>query len=86
MKLTAAVNEHAMEIGEEIGGAGHGIPYHAMMSPGGQVLISSEGPLGNIGMPTSVEGIRHFEKMMKAVANRMTEGEIASLIDSLREP
>ena len=50
------------------------------------ILISSEGPLGNIGMPTSIEGIRHFEKMIEAVANRMTEDEIAALIDALKEP
>ncbi|MDA1230664.1 MAG: hypothetical protein O2856_07815 [Planctomycetota bacterium] len=54
-----------------------------MSAPDGKVLISSIGPLGNIGYPGSVVGIRHFEKMLKTVQKMMTEEEVAELIESL---
>lgn len=86
VKLTSGLDRDADEIFEEIGGAaGDGIPFHSMMSPEGEVLISSKGPLGNIGMPSEIEGQRHFQAMLEAARRRMTAEEIDGLIDSLRE-
>ncbi len=61
----------------------HGIPWHAITEPDGTVLTTSDGPLGNIGMPSSVEGIRHFRRMLQSTARRMSTGDIDKLIESL---
>lgn len=60
-----------------------GIPFHAILEPDGMSLVTSEGPLGNIGMPSSVEGIRHLRKMLETTARNLTGEEIERLIASL---
>lgn len=85
VELTAKIDLQADEINDELGGSAHGIPFHAMMSPEGEVIVSSKGPLGNIGMPGSIEGIRHFRTMLEAVRQRMTPVELGALVDSLTE-
>jgi hypothetical protein len=85
VKVTAGLDEHANDIKDEIGGADYGIPFHVMLSPTGKVMITSAGPLGNIGMPSSVEGIRHFRSMLEEAKQAMTTNEIDSLIESFSE-
>ena len=60
-----------------------GIPWHAITEPDGTVLVTSEGPLGNIGMPGSVEGIRHLRHMLNLTARNLTPGEVDALAESL---
>lgn len=60
-----------------------GIPYHAIVEPDGKVLITSKGPLGNIGMPSEVEDIRHLKQMLEQTAQRLSAAEIAALEESL---
>jgi hypothetical protein len=45
--------------------------------------MTSDGPLGNIGLPSSLEGRRHFHKMLTETANRLTVEEIDGLMESL---
>jgi hypothetical protein len=61
----------------------HGIPWHVITEPDGTILVTSEGPLGNIGMPGSIEGIRHFRGMLEQTCRRMSSKEIDELIESL---
>src|SRR5258708_37290792 len=45
-----------------------GIPWTAITDAEGKILISSNGPLGNIGFPAGgVEGVRYFRKDRKSV-------------------
>jgi hypothetical protein len=84
VELTAGLDTDANEIGNEIGGAGEGVPFHAMLSADGQVLVSSKGPQGNIGMPDSTDS-RHFRMMLEAARRNMTLAEVDKLIESLKE-
>ena len=83
VKVMGGLEEHAIEIGDEIGGAEHGIPWSVIAEPDGTILTTSEGPLGNIGMPSSIEGVRHFRHMLESTAQSLTAAEIDALIDSL---
>ncbi len=60
-----------------------GIPFHAILEPDGKVLITSTGPLGNIGMPGDVEGIRHLRKMLEQTAENLSAEDIDALVRSL---
>lgn len=85
VKLTHGLDTYANEIREQIGGGGQELPFHAMLSPAGETLLSSEGPLGNIFTLGSLEGARHFRTMLEAAKRNMTPAEIDELIDSLNE-
>lgn len=74
---------NSTEVAEALGGAEHGIPWHVITEPNGKILITSESPLGNIGMPGGVEGARHFRKMLEQTARRLTREDIDGLIQSL---
>ena len=60
-----------------------GIPWYAITEPDGKVLVTSDGPLGNIGMPGSIEDLRHFRQILDQTAQRMTPDEKEALIKSL---
>jgi hypothetical protein len=77
---------HADSILTEIGGAyDRGIPWFAITEPDGKILVTCEGPLGNIGMPGGVEGLRHFRKMLERTTRRISAEEIDKLIQSLHK-
>jgi hypothetical protein len=60
-------------------------PWHAFTDPDGKVLATSEGPLGNLGFPSGVEGLRHFRRMLDRSARRLTPDELGGLINSLSQ-
>lgn len=62
---------------------GDGIPWFAITEPDGAVLTHSRGPLGNIGFPSSLEGIRHFRRMIEQTARTLTPDEVERLVKSL---
>jgi hypothetical protein len=85
LKVMGGLDEHAADVTKELPGAANsGIPFHAITEPDGKVLITSTGPLGNIGMPLGeVEGVRHLRKMLEQTATWITPEEIAALEKSL---
>jgi hypothetical protein len=85
VKLTHGLDTYANEIREQIGGGGQELPFHAMLSPDGRTLLNSDGPLGNIFMLASTEGVRHFRTMLEAAKRNLTSAEIDELVDSLNE-
>jgi Thioredoxin-like len=83
-KVMDGLDEHADEVIAELHEArGDGIPWHAITEPDGTILTTSHGPLGNIGFPGSVEGIRHFGQMLDRTARKLTPAELDGLISSL---
>lgn len=62
---------------------GEGIPWYAITEPDGTIVATSHGPLGNIGFPSTFEGLRHFRRMLERSARRLTTAEIDGLIESL---
>ena len=61
-----------------LGNKHFGIPYHQILDSDGNLVISSDGPLGNIGHPSSFEGINHLKKMIGS-----HDGFNADQVDSL---
>ena len=60
-----------------------GIPWFVMLDADGKPLITSDGPDGNIGFPSDAAGVAHFEKMVRATAEKLTDREIQSLLKAL---
>ncbi|HVU86098.1 MAG TPA: thioredoxin family protein [Pirellulales bacterium] len=60
-----------------------GIPWMVILDADGKRLITSTGPNGNIGHPSSPEGREHFAKMLRSTARHMSEQEIKTLLDAL---
>jgi hypothetical protein len=83
VKLMAGIDTY---VDEAISGLpikeGDGIPWFAFTEPDGAVLAISRGPLGNVGFPDSVEGLRHFRGMLDRSVRRMTSDELDGLIKS----
>lgn len=61
----------------------HGIPFHAIFNPDGAVLITSEGPLGNVGYPSGIEDHRHLRKMLMETRGKLTEQQIDEIVKTL---
>ena len=51
-------------------GEQHGIPFHAIFDPDGELLMDSAGPLGNIGHPSGFEGKKQLRKMLLETRQR----------------
>ena len=84
VKIIGGVDKNSEAVDPLLPGSkSSGIPYHAIMEPDGKVLITSKGPLGNIGMPSEVEDIRHLKRMLEQTAKRLSAAEIAALEESL---
>jgi hypothetical protein len=63
-----------------------GTPWFAIAEPDLKVLATSQGPLGNIGFPTSFEEKRHLKRMITGTARHLTAVECDRLIESLPKP
>jgi hypothetical protein len=85
VKAMGAIDDNVEKAVEGLPRKEFGIPWHAITEPDGTVLVTSEGPLGNIGMPSSVEGIRHLRHMLQTTARKLTADEIDALAQSLSQ-
>jgi hypothetical protein len=84
VKIIGGVDKNSEAVNPLLPGSkSSGIPYHAITEPDGKVLITSKGPLGNIGMQSEVEDIRHLKRMLEQTAKRLSSAEIAALEESL---
>ena len=84
VKVMDGVDEHVGEVIAELPWIPQdGIPWFAISEPDGTVLATSEGPLGNIGFPDSVEGIRHFRRTLDRTVRRLKSDEVDILVRSL---
>jgi hypothetical protein len=66
-------------------GKHHGVPFHAIFDPGGDLLIDSAGPLGNIGYPSDFEGKKQLRKMLLTTRHILTDAQIDQLIASIED-
>lgn len=60
-----------------------GIPFVAILDGDGQLIVDSNGPLGNIGFPSTFDDIRYFRQMIEKSTDRITKDEIDRLVQSL---
>lgn len=76
----------AIEVMKEVrNGADGGIPWFAILDESGSVMATSNHLKSkeNIGFPSEKEGIEHFQLMLKATRQRMSDDDIAKLISKL---
>ncbi len=67
------------------GPGGGGIPWFVVMDEKGEVLITSDGPDGNVGFPVQPQEIAHFMEMVRTTAGEnLSEKELAFLEASLK--
>ncbi len=84
VKVMEGLDDHAGEVIDKLPIKNRGIPWHAITEPDGTILITSEGPLGNIGFPAgSIEGVRHLRRMLERTAKRLTPDDVDRLVKSL---
>ncbi len=83
LKINRGIDAESSQAMSEQGGEKSGIPFHVMLSEDSEIMATSIGPLGNIGCASSIEGSRHFSKMLKSVQKRLTNEEIDELAKSL---
>ncbi|MDH4240759.1 MAG: thioredoxin family protein [Phycisphaerae bacterium] len=69
----------AEAIDKRIRKEGGGIPWFAILDAQGKVLITSEGPEGNIGYPVKPAEIAHFIHMIKETSRNITSGQISAI-------
>lgn len=62
-----------------------GIPWFAMLDAKGKLLVTSDGPKGNIGFPATDEEIAYFVKMLDKSRTRLSDKEIEELSNSLAD-
>lgn len=83
LKVMGGLDQHAEEVIKPLNRPQSGIPWHAITEVDGKVLATSEGPLGNIGMPSTVEDIRHLRTMLEQTGRRLTPDDLDRLAESL---
>lgn len=62
-----------------------GIPWFAFLDAKGEVIVTSDGPNGNIGFPAKPDEINHFLAMLKKAARRIEPDEIEQIGKDLKE-
>ena len=82
-KVDALLDASGKEIAMRIRQSGSGVPVHAIFDANQEMLADSQGPLGNIGMPSSFEGRRHLRRMLEATRRTLTDAELDAVVASL---
>ncbi|HQR06037.1 MAG TPA: hypothetical protein PLN21_04400 [Gemmatales bacterium] len=60
-----------------------GIPWTAILDANGKVVVTSDGPDGNFGFPSTREGVAHFRSMLVQGRHRFTDAELDALLADL---
>lgn len=83
VKVIGGLDNHVVEALGNLPYRRHGIPWHCVTEPDGTLLITSEGPLGNIGMPATIEEMRHLRQMLEETSQSLSADEISALVESI---
>lgn len=86
LKLMDGLDKGASDVSQELKQPlTAGIPWMAITEPDGTLLVTSDGPLGNLGFPTSFEDLRHLRDMLARTAQRLTAEERERIVQSLSQ-
>ncbi|MEM6470526.1 MAG: thioredoxin family protein [Planctomycetota bacterium] len=86
VKVDKFLHQNGREIAERITlNRIGGIPFHAIFDGNGIRLSDSLGPLGNIGLPSTFEGVDHLRRMLKSASENVTDREIDAITGDLFE-
>lgn len=85
------IDQDRMVGGQEIkgrfpGSEKAGIPWFAVLSPDGKILVDSSFQGSNIGFPATDEEIAAFGEFLKEGTKALSEAEIQKLLDTLKQP
>ncbi len=85
LKIDNVRDQHGDEIANRIvSDRGHfGVPFHAIFNSKEELLIDSEGPAGNIGHPSSIEGRHHLTQMLRQTRKNLTDAQIEQIVATL---
>ena len=88
--VTVKIDIQNMENGKEVTSrirtmTEGGIPWMVILKANGDELITSDGPMGNIGYPFQPPEIEHFLSMLKATSKRTTAEQMAAIGEALHE-
>jgi hypothetical protein len=84
LKIDDVRDVHGAEVAERVvQGQQAGVPFHAIFDATGTLLIDSNGPLGNVGHPSGIEGKRHLKKMLLETRQKLTDEEVERLVESV---
>lgn len=62
-----------------------GMPWLAVLDAEGKVVVTSDGPDGNIGCPVAPGEISHFMEMLRKGAKKLSAGDLQKIEDLLKE-
>jgi hypothetical protein len=87
LKVDNVRDAHGQEIAQRIvAGRSHfSIPFHAIFSADEKLLIDSEGPVGNVGHPSSYEGRRHVQTMLNRTRTNLSPEQVEQIVNALDE-
>jgi hypothetical protein len=86
LKIDSGRDQNGESVAERITGGGqYGVPFHAIYDQIGKLLVTSEGPLGNIGNPTGIDGKKQIRKMLLQSRKNLTDVEIDQLVASIED-
>jgi thiol-disulfide isomerase/thioredoxin len=75
------VEQRLRATGRETGG----IPWMAILDADGTILVTSDGPSGNIGYPYQPQEIEHFVAMLNQTRQNITDAQVGQLEQRLRD-
>ncbi len=86
LKIDDVRDLHGNEVAQRLARSeGQGVPFHAIFDSNGKMLITSAGPLGNIGYPSGVEGRNHLRKMLLETRDKLTDKQIDEIVATLND-
>ena len=86
LKIDGYRDLHGEEVAERLTGGKHfGIPFCAIFGADGELLITSESPVGNIGHPSGYEGKKYLRKMLVKTRSRLRDEQIDKIVGSLED-
>lgn len=84
VEIDSSRDLYGQEVAEQLKQRG-GIPWHVMLNGAGEILVTSEGPIGNMGSPDpSPESLKHLRHMFtEAASDLLTPQEIELLLKTI---
>lgn len=85
LKIDADLDEYGSEVAQRLlNDRSLGIPFFGIFDADENLLVDSDGPLGNLGFPSSFEGKRHLRRMLEQTRTRLNDEQIDQLISSIK--
>lgn len=78
--IDSGKHDNAKAVIQKIRTKGGGIPWMAIVDPTGKVLITSDGPKGNVGCPWEPHEIAWFREMLGKTKQKLTDADLDAIV------